>query len=127
MIEKLQAIKRDDGFLEPATPSDIYWKINELVDAVNEQQLRLNNIMCWLTAQEHKEKPAEEPADPYAEQRKWIGKLCWFWDIYPEGRQLDILVDINADDTCTPYETDTSYFYSCEPVKPDDDIIYKGE
>lgn len=40
MIEKLQARKRDDGFLEPATLSDMHWKINELVDAVNE-------IMTW--------------------------------------------------------------------------------
>ena len=37
-------------------------------------------------------------------------------------KALDVAVD-----TCTPYETDTSYFHSCEPVKPDDDIIFKGE
>lgn len=42
MIEKLKARNRDDGFLEPATPSDIHWKINELVDAVNELQATLD-------------------------------------------------------------------------------------
>ena len=59
-----------------ATNHCIINKINELVGIVNEQQLRVDNIMCWLTAQEQKEKPA----DPYAEQRKWIGKLCRFRD-----------------------------------------------
>lgn len=121
-------------------------KINELVDAVNELQLSIKPILeeraseikvceeaqdmydnAILDALKNKEVDVVvEPADPYTEQRKWIGKLCWFWDIYPEDRKLDILVEINAGDTCTPYETDTSYFHSCEPVKPDDDIIFKG-
>lgn len=108
-------------------------KINEVIDVVNSLRDDCNLLMGYI-APENKCEPAEnatiskmEKVDPYAEQRKWIGKLCWFWDIYPEGRQLDILVDINAGDSCTPYETDTSYFHSCEPVKPDDDIIYKGE
>ena len=99
-------------------------KLNEVIDAINDHKQQLNNHLCRILALEDPDKPEH---DQYAEQRKWIGKLCWFWDIYPEGRQLDILVDINADDTYTPYETDTSYFHSCEPVKPDDDVIYKKD
>ena len=34
-IEKLKPNDRGDGFLTPATPNDMYWKINEIIDAVN--------------------------------------------------------------------------------------------
>lgn len=114
MIEKLKARKRDDGFLEPATPSDIHWKINELVDAVN-------GILDYA--------PLEmamkvEPADPYAEQRRWIGKLCRV-EIGGEYR-YGILKDVSASHPTHPFNVGGLFFRVCEPVKPDDDIIYKG-
>lgn len=65
MIEKLKARKRDDGFLEPATPSDIHWKINELVDAVNELTSYVGPLgvefICPKT-------PAKNVQDDYAQQ-----------------------------------------------------------
>ena len=59
-------------------------KINELIDAVNALQSRLDSST-----------EPEIPADPYAEQRKWIGKLCWFWDCPGAPRCIDILVKID--------------------------------
>lgn len=82
MIEKLNI----DPTQSVATNHCIINKINELVDTVNKQQIQLNNHECRLldlhsriTALDdptyHEAEP--EPADPYAEQRKWVGKLCW--------------------------------------------------
>ena len=69
-----------------------------------------------------------EPQDQYAEQRKWIGKLGWFWDNDDgETESCGLLDEINKDN-CRPF---ASYFCGnwkhCKPVKPDDDIIYKGD
>ena len=121
-------------------------KINELVDAVNKIQLAndvifnridmLNNAICniqnRITALDdptyHEAEP--EPADPYAEQRKWVGKACWFWDEKEEEKVFGILTTIDSDcglsDMC-PYWNDTTknWFEHCEPVK--EDIIYKKE
>lgn len=122
MIEKLKARKRDDGFLEPATPSDIHWKINELVDAVNK-------IMTWRF--ETDDEPAEnatiskmENVDPYAEQRKWIGKMCQFWDYAYEHDYFDTLKGITDDGLFIGHNGSWKH---CKPIKSDDPIIYKGE
>lgn len=67
------------------------------------------------------------PADPYAEQRKWIGTLCKFWDDnYKITKHFGILTRIN-ETAIVKYEAESGFWYcACEPVKPDDDIIYKG-
>lgn len=73
--------------------------------------------------------PKGQYSDPYAEQRKWIGKLCRFWDEKEEEKVFGILTAIDSNcglsDMC-PYWNDTTknWFEHCEPVK--DDIIYKG-
>lgn len=59
MIEKLKPRKRDDGFLEPATPSDIHWKLNELVDAVNGLIYETADDSDWYDDPKHREQPAE--------------------------------------------------------------------
>lgn len=69
----------------------------------------------------------KEPTDPYIEQRKWVGKLCKF-----EGENYGILKEIGCADTKHvwrdgAFRSSDGYWYDfCEPVKPDDDIIYKG-
>ena len=120
-------------------------KLNELVDAVNKLETMAKNTNTVLESlvQENNihEKQIDElqmklepekcetPADPYAEQRKWIGKLCRFWDEKEEEKVFGILTTIDSDcglsDMC-PYWNDTTknWFKHCEPVK--DDIIYKG-
>lgn len=67
-------------------------------------------------------------ADPYAEQRKWIGKLCWFWNNDNEPDTCFGVLTGLFDEADRPFERSIGqqlYRY-CEPVKPDDDIIYKG-
>lgn len=95
-------------------------KINELVDAVNE-------IMTWRFETDD-ESPAENVQDKFAEQRKWIGKACWFWNENYEDKVIGVLTGVfdNAD---RPFERniDQTLYKHCEPVKPDDDIIYKAE
>lgn len=125
-------------------------KINELIDAANEYEKDREEIKAWIAIvsdlrsrvpvvesrvailEEHAHPTAETPADPYAEQRKWIGKLCKFWDDEDEGYVYEILIDIEDDGSDYPYKmTDedsenwTMSYKHCEPVS--EDLIYKGE
>lgn len=147
MIEKLKMFQGGDVF--NATER---MKINELVDAVNNQQIQLNNHECRLLdlqnqINEHDQEIddcaatvskmenvakngnfAKNAQDTFAEQRKWIGKLCWFWDEDRKDAFCDVLGYIDKDSKY-PYVNVDCYsgYKHCEPVKPDDDIIYKGE
>ena len=151
MIKKLDRTLRneiDSGFTisEPVSIGEMQEKINELVDAVNKQQIQLNNHKCRLldlhsrvaalddpTYHEDEDSDwyddpqyREQPADPYAEQRKWIGKICKFRDIDNDNLYYGPLTKIH--DT-SPYYYECNHkvcYANCEPVKPDDDIIYKG-
>ena len=75
------------------------------------------------------------PADPYAEQRKWIGTLCKFRDKDYKDDQWDygLLQAVANAETAHIWEAgcfkhNLGHWYdNCEPVKPDDSIIYKGE
>lgn len=151
MIEKLDVLNNtinvfaaDNNVANVAHGADTIIKINELVDAVNELQVAqdvmfnridiLNSAICdirnRITALDdptyHETEP--EPADKFAEQRKWIGKLCWFWDEDRDDAFCDVLGYIYESSRYPYAQTDTSEGYKCcEPVKPDDDVIYKGE
>lgn len=57
---------------------------------------------------------------------KWIGKLCWFWDSN-SNKQLGILTGINDSDEYRFIKNRSEFWIHCEPVRPDDDVIYKGE
>lgn len=132
MIEKLEPIKCFDCSDTPRAKiqhhnyhNDCINKINEIVDAVNE-------IMTWRF--ETDAEPIEntiiskmENVDPYAEQCEWIGKLCRFWDDNLKiTKHIGILTRID-ERAIVPYEADDGFWYcACKPVKPDDDIIYKG-
>jgi hypothetical protein len=103
-------------------------KINELVDAVNE----LTSCVGQLGVEFIEPKPFEftEPniADPYAEQRNWLGCLCRFWFDNKKQADIGILGDIDEDEIHPYFNADLGHNYKyCEPVKPDDDIIYNGE
>ena len=133
MIEKLNEYKitsRDGSFINVECNTKIIntlvRKINELVDAFNELQEAFESIHPYLKYKDLN----KTPADPYAEQRKWIGKLCWFYNI--ENKSLGILEKIDKsyaeDGEVQPYLDDTwTHYTRCEPVKPDDNIIFKGE
>lgn len=117
MIKKLKKQNTWGEYLE---------KLNELIDAVNE-------IMTWRFETDEDSdwyddpKYREQPADPYAEQRKWIGKLCWFsnGDGFDE---VGYLTEIDPDMPEEKFRCDCyDYYKECKPVKPTDSIIYKGD
>lgn len=140
---------------EPSGAKLIEEKINELVDAVNDLDglISLTNNAVQALAKENNihEKQIDElqmklepekcgipdgddaiqeviHTDPYAEQRKWIGKICEFWDNdKTQTISYGVLTNIDtAFGVC--YCCNDEYDYdNCQPVKPDDDIIYKGE
>ena len=126
-------------------------KINELVDAVNtiqkEREAERFEIQEWIGILEavrksvniHEKQIDElqmklepekcEPADTYAEQKKWIGKLCRFWDddafITSNDWAYGMLTSIDKGMQYQYCCNEISNFKHCEPVKPDDDVIYQ--
>lgn len=133
MIEKLHWIESEAQTAYIVNEKALEHKINELVDAVNELQLTVSKMENL----EHLKKIGQgfkNLQDPYAEQRKWIGKLCRFWDEdYKDCCVLGILdsIDINRQNSRSKaiyFDSESAGWWErCETVKPDDDIIYKGE
>ena len=135
MIEKLDLEKRHsfgtvdwlENMNEPSGAKLIETKINELIDTVNSIVSVQEKLIDSRFVVETKH---EEPADPYAEQRKWIGRICEFWD-NDDTQQLSygVLTKIDTESGFgVQYCCNDEYDYdNCQPVKPDDDIIYKGE
>lgn len=129
MIGKLDI----DPILSVGTNHCIINKINELVDAVNELQENQNTY--WTDIAELKKELQTRPEnvqDRFAEQRKWVGKLCKFWFADAEHPTFGILDFVDAGPHPEPFHTDCGeseqgWYPHCEPVKPDDDIIYRGE
>lgn len=142
MIEKLKpTLKGFDDKPQMPTATEFLDKINELVDAVNELQESQNTY--WTDIAEIKkelqtraenvqpdaESRPENVQDKFAEQRKWIGKLCKFFDKEIGEKVWGILGGIDySENEKYPYWCDQlqEQYQCCEPVKPDDDIIYKG-
>lgn len=155
MIEKLDVMKDTrnvidkDGMCHTAANFTAIEKINELCDVINaiqkEREAERFEIQEWIGILEAVRKSVnvhekqidelqmklepekcESPVDPFAEQRSWIGKLCWVWDDDDNDRTFAKLIEIIEDDGDRPFKCFTRWKH-CEPVKPDDDIIYKGE
>ena len=127
-------IKKLEGY---TTDIMIINKVNELIDVVNKQQDIIRQIGEWgskkgeiLWCETLTEFNPKKPSNPYAEQRKWIGKVCRFWFDNPNDTLLDYLDKIQiGKNGAVQYLSKESgdWFPHCEPVKPDDDIIYKKE
>ena len=158
MIKKLQKheIVRHGVVIEEqgCEPREIIDKINALVDAVKELQNiqvqvnghelkiasvydQLNGFRAvmrkngWNVDRTYPEHIADvsKKIDPYTEQRKWIGKLCWFWNSNTEPDTCFGVLTGLFDEADRPFERSIGqqlYRY-CKPVKPDDDIIYKKD
>lgn len=135
MIEKLklhQVLDNNGKVYAEVEPdnTELREAINELIDMTNRLHIEINNHDCRLLSVESQiwdnNEKKTEPADPFAEQKKWIGKLCRFWD--DEGdSHFSILVDIHKP-APYPYCCEGDWWYQhCEPVKSDDSIVYKGE
>lgn len=102
-------------------------KINELVDVVNEMASYVGRLGVEFI----------EPktlSDIYAEQRRWIGKLCRFRDKDYKNDQWDygLLQAVEKEKFAHIWKTgrfkhNLGHWYDyCEPVKSTDSIIYKG-
>ena len=147
MIKKLSEYKitsRDGSFINVECNTKIIntlvQKINELIDTVNNQQIQLNNHECRLldlhnritalddpTCHEAEPTPAENVPDLDI-QLSWIGCLCRFRHALGASPTYGILGKISTNSDFPYYKKDTdTYWKYCEPVKPDDDIIFKGE
>lgn len=123
MIEKLKQTVR--GFDDkPAMPTAIEFfnKINEIIELLNAIVVDVDGTKCV----DGSKKP--EPANPYAEQRRCIGKLCWFWKYDNSEPVVDLLSSIRDIYDEFPYHSaNYGWCKHCRPVKPDEDIIYRGE
>lgn len=100
-------------------------KINELADAVNKLQTKVNKLAPNINFAQPEVK--ENVQDKFAEQRRWIGKLCKFWDIDNDNLYYGPLTKIHDTSPTSPYCYECNHricYTNCEPVK--DDIIYKG-
>ena len=120
--------------------SSVLIKINELVDAVNELQemnkscdSQISILAEQIAKLQHdnsgKANCQENVQDKFAEQRRWIGKLCMFWDNdATQEFSYGVLTKIDTETGFgVQYCCNDEYDYDdCQPVKPDDDIIYKG-
>ena len=102
-------------------------KINELVDVVNAlvEENNIHERQIDELQMKLESKKCETPVEPYVEQRKWVGKLCWFWDFKRVNAVIGVLTAFEIDE---PHfrKDGLGWYEHCEPVKPDDDIIYKG-
>lgn len=126
MIEKItpEHILGLDGLPTTIMPDSakLMRKINELVDTVNILQAQVAIL------EEHAHPTAKTLVDPYAEQRKCICKLCWFWNDDKADKVIGILTGV-FDEENKPFERniDQTLYKHCEPVKPDSELIYHGE
>lgn len=113
-------------------------KINEVIDKVNDLTINLDGQARTLIEQQTKISILEEYAHPTAktpaenvqvdeieQAEKWIGKLCWFSQLYGCHQHIAILKRISESGLYVTDDGELHYAY-CEPVKPDDSIIYKG-
>lgn len=121
MIEKLDKFDSTEASIYHV--EKLYVKINQLVDAVNSIVSVQEKLMDSRFVVETKH---EEPADPYAEQRKWIGKLCWFWDGDKKDGSYGVLSYIKEGwKSCYVQKGHYFSYKHCEPAS--EDLIYKGE
>lgn len=120
MISRLDRLQGRDIYENTALA-----KLNEVIDAVNELQTKVNKLAQNINFAQPEVK--ENVQDKFAEQRKWICKLCWFWYDDKADKVVGILTGV-FDEADRPFERniDQTLYKHCEPVKPDDDIIYKG-
>lgn len=131
MIEKLKKQNTWGECLE---------KLNEVIDVVNQLVMDVVDDSDWYdgqtrpeNVQSDAESRPENVQDKFAEQRKWIGKLCRLWDGDEQMSHLryGILYTITPTSPlpfcCSVGDGKTFDFEHCEPVLPDDNIIYKKD
>jgi hypothetical protein len=120
MIEKLNI----DPTQSVVTNHCIINKINEIIDLLNAIVVDVDGTKCIDGSK--KPEPAENvQVDEIEQAEKWIGKLCWFSQLYGCHQHIAILKRISESGLYVTDDGELHYAY-CEPVKPTDSIIYKG-
>lgn len=128
MIEKLDI--KDYENKQQLVWFGIINKLNELCDIINAIIIDVDGTKCVdgskAPADNSEKANCQENVPDLDIQLSWIGYLCRFWDNNKIESTYAILDDINV--WCEhPYRKSNGNQYKhCEPVKPDDDIIYKG-
>jgi hypothetical protein len=113
---------------------EIMDKLNELVDAVNELQATISK-MEKVERSENVQTDTEtrsENVHAVCPAVKYMGKVCRFWngDNGKKFKNIGVLIEILSADNKRRYTCASKpkkHFEFCEPVKPDDNIIYKGD
>ena len=138
MIEKLKVVMKPEDWklpvneLEMRCLKNLLLKVDELVDVVNKQQDIIRQIGEWGSEKGEclwcENITAFDNNDLYAEQKRWIGKICRFWYDNPNDTLLDYLDKIQMGKNGIEYYSKESgdWFPNCEPVLPTDNAIYKG-
>ena len=116
MIEKLKRPVKIGG-------TTFREKINELVDTVNSIVSVQEKLIDSRFVVETKH---EEPADPYAEQRKWIGHLVEYGNAN-DGFKYGILTNIEPIYNAYPFEIDNGRDATADCWLPDESVFYKKE
>ena len=121
-IDILEAVRKSVNKLETMA-KNTNTVLESLVQENNIHEKQIDELQMKVEP-----KKCKAPADQYAEQRRWIGKLCRFWNINKDNSTYEILEKVVTDWPCRFKEKGNPYLWEhCELVKPDDDIIYKGE
>ena len=94
-------------------------------------------IETCLKLSEFADKPWQEciyevprKVDQFEEYKKWVGKLCLFGFVDEGDAGYMILEKFNDTSIMCGNRfiaSDNIGYRFCEPVRPDDDVIYKGE
>lgn len=98
-------------------------KIDELVDAVNSIVSVQEKLIDSRFVVETKH---EEPADPYVEQRKWIGHLVEYGNA-DDGFKYGILTNIEPIYNSYPFEIDNGRDATADCWLPDESVFYKKD
>lgn len=143
MIEKITPdhILGLDGLPTTIMPDSakLMQKINELVNAVNELQ-KNSTISKMEKIETPTENVQEDPESGQVdvlkwlrgEEYQWVGCLCELWSGNSKNHRYGILKGIakntyKGHKTIHKYQALSMSFEHCKPVKPDDDVIFKGE
>ena len=98
---------------------------------IDKLQMKLEPEKCKTrpeNVQPDAESRPENVQDKFAQYRDWAGKLCRFWNVDKDKAIYGILEEVKADWAYRFQKKGENYLFDhCEPVKPDEDIIYRGE
>ena len=117
----LEAVRKSVNKLE-AMAKNTNTVLESLVEENNIHEKQIDELQMKVEPEK-----CEIHIDQYAEQQKWIGRLCKFWDYDGEEKWFSALEHIDKNSPY-PYCASGDWWYKhCEPVGLDDLIIYKGD